>query len=63
MSTHSQTLYKVNKTKKIAMNDVKVNDYENDNEMKQICQGQDRGYPSKYSLGQVQAKVEKRKNV
>lgn len=45
------------------MNAVKVNDYENDNEMKQICQGQDRGYPSKYSLGQVQAKVEKRKNV
>ena len=63
MSTYSQTLYKVNKTKKIAMNDVKVNDYENDNEMKQIYQGQDRGYPSKYSLGQVQAKVEKRKNV
>jgi len=42
------------------MNDMKVNDCENDYEMKELCRGQCRGYPSKSSLGQKQAKVEKR---
>ena len=45
MSTYSQTLYKVDKNKKWS---------------NEINQGQYRGYPSKWSLGKVQTKVEKK---
>ena len=45
MSTYSQTLYKVNKNKKWSS---------------EISQGQYRGYPSKWRLGEVQTKVEKK---
>ena len=46
MNTYSQTLYEVKKKKKSGSDE--------------ISQGQDRGYPSKCSLGQVQTKVEKK---
>ena len=45
MNTHSQTLYKVKKTRSGS---------------DEISQGQYRGYPSKCNLGQVQTKVEKK---
>ena len=45
MNTYSQTLYTVNKKKSGS---------------DEISRGQYRGYPSKFSLGQVQTKVEKK---